>query len=186
LPVGFWVEENIEECLLTLLAELRDSLVSMKCSHHWFSFVNLFDIDEQKLQILARKTERIIKDPAPFIFDDGCCCLSPCCLRVPQYNFTRRSSQQFFADFEEVTISVDGDVIPLAQEPETQPFLEPSTIGARSDSGSQPRDEERLQATATPQQLVVCLPPICDTNHECRQAELFHAETPLSVYLPPI
>ena len=29
-PVGFWVEENIEECLLTLLTELRDSFVSMK------------------------------------------------------------------------------------------------------------------------------------------------------------
>ena len=30
IPVGFWVEENIEECLLTLLTELRDSFVSMK------------------------------------------------------------------------------------------------------------------------------------------------------------
>ncbi|XP_015777664.1 PREDICTED: uncharacterized protein LOC107355595, partial [Acropora digitifera] len=64
-PVGFWVEENIEECLLTLLTELRDSFVSMKCSHHWFSFVNLFDINGKKLQILARKIERIMKDPAP-------------------------------------------------------------------------------------------------------------------------
>ena len=188
LPVGFWVAENIEECLLTLLTELRDSLLSMKCSHHWFSFVNLFDIDGKKLQILARKIDRIIKDPAPFIFDDGCCCLSPCCFRVPQYNFTRRSSQQFFVDYEEVTISVVGDGIPLGQDPVTQRFLEPATRGARSDSNSHPRDEVSLQTTATPQRLVVGLPPTCNTERECRhhQAEPFQEEAPLSVYLPPI
>ena len=177
-PVGFWVEENIEECLLTLLTELRDSLVSMKCPHHWFSFVNLFDINEKKLLILARKIERIMKDPAPFIFDDGCCCLSPCCLRVPQYNFTRRSSQQFFADYEEVTISVDGEVIPV----------DPLTRRAQSGSSSHPADEENFQTTIMPQQLVVCLPPTFDTERESmqRQAEPFHEKTPLSVYLPPI
>ena len=173
-PVGFWVEKNIEECLLTLLTELRDSFVSMQCSHHWFSFVNLFDIDGKKLQILARKIERIMKDPAPFIFDDGCCCLSPCCLRVPQYNFTRRSSQQFFVDYEEVTISVDGDVTPL----------EPATSGDQSDSSSHPRYEENLQ---TPQPVVVC-PPTRNTERKSShcQAESFHEEIPLSVYLTPV
>ena len=177
-PVAFWVENNIEECLLKLLTELRDSFVSMKCSHHWFSFVNLFDINGKMLRILARKIERIMKDPAPFIFDDGCCCLSPCCLRVPQYNFFCRSSQQLIADYEELTISVDGDVIPL----------EPVTRGAQSDSNSHSRDEESHQATTTPEQLVVCLPPICNTERESRdrQAEPFHEETLLSVYLPPI
>jgi len=86
-------------------------------------------------------------------------------LRVPQNNFTRRSSQQFFADYEEVTISVDGNVIPLVQDPETQPLREPSTLGARSDSGSHLREEESLQTTATPQQLVVCLPGLpCNTE----------------------
>ena len=179
-PVGFWVEENIEECLLTLLTELRDSFVSMKCSHHWFSFVNLFDINGKKLQILARKIERIMKDPAPFIFDEGCCCLSPCCLRVQQY--TRRSSRQFFADYKEVTISVDGDVINPLQDPVTQRFLDFGTCGAQSGSSSHPRYEESLQTTATSQQLVVCLPPTCNIERECR----FHEETPLSVYLPPI
>jgi len=161
----------------------------MKCSHHWFSFVNLFDIDGRKLQILARKIERIIKDPAPFIFDDGCCCLSPCCLREPKNNFARRSRQQFFADYEEVTISVDGEVIPLAQDPVNQRFLEPSTLRARSDSSFHPRDEESLQTTATPQELVVSLPLTCNTERgECRhrQVEAFHEEIPLSVYLPPI
>ena len=177
-PVGFWVEGNIEECFLTLLTELRGSMVSMKCSHHWFSSVNLFDIDGKKLQILARKIERIMKDPAPFIFDDGCCCLSPCCMRVPQYNFTCRSSQQFFVDYEEVTISVDGAVIPL----------EPAMRVAQSDSSYHPRDQENLQTTAMPQQLVVCLPPICNTERGCRdrQAEPFHEEIPLTVNLPPI
>ena len=160
----------------------------MKCSHHWFSFVNLFDINGKKLQILARKMDRIIKDPAPFIFDDGCCCLSPCCLRAPQYNFTRRSSQQFLSDYEEVTISVDGDVIPLGQDPVTQPFLEPSMLGARSDSSFHPRDDGSLLATAKPHQLVVCLPPTCNTERECRhrQVEPFHEEIPLSIYIPPI
>ena len=57
----------------------------MKCSHYWFSVINFFEIDEKKLQILARKIERIIKDPAPFIFDDGCCCLS-----VAQCRLTRQ------------------------------------------------------------------------------------------------
>ena len=184
-PVGFWVENNIEECLLTLLTELRESFVSMKCSHHWFSFVNLFEIDEKKLQILARKIERIMKDPAPFIFDDGCCCLSACCLRLPQYNFTRRSSQQFIADYEEVTIAVDGDVIPLLEDPVTQQFPEPGTRGAQVDSNFHPRYKENLQ---TSQELVVCLPPTCNTERESRhrQAESFYEETPLSVDLPPI
>ena len=183
-PVGFWVEENMEECFLTLLTELRESFVCMKCSHHWFSSVNLFGIDGKKLQILARKIERIMKDPAPFIFDDGCCCLSPCCLRAPQYNFTRRSSQQFFADYEEVTISVDEDVIPLLQDPVTQHFPEPATRGAQGDSSSHPRYKENLQ---TSQQLVFCLSPTCYTERESRnrQAESFHEETPLPVYLPP-
>ena len=168
-PVGFWVEENIEECLLTLLTELHDSFVFIKCSHYWFSSVNLFGINGEKLQILAKKIERIMKDPAPFIFDDGCCCLSPCCLRVPQYNFTRRSRQQFVTDYEEVTISVDGDVIPPLQDPVTQRFLDSGTCEAQSGSSSHPRYEESLQTTATPQQLVVCLPPICNTERECRR-----------------
>ena len=177
-PVGFWVEENIEECLLTLLTELRDSFVSMRCSHHWFSFVNLFEIDGKELQILGKKIKRIMKSPAPFIFDDGGCCLSPCCIRVPQYNFTRRSSQQFFADYEEVTISVDGEVTPLVQDPVTQRFLEHVTRGAREDSSSHARYEENLRTIATPQQLVVCLPPAFNTESESRhrQADSFHEE----------
>ena len=44
VPVGFWVDANIEECFLTLLVELHDALLSVNCPHHWFSFVNLFDI----------------------------------------------------------------------------------------------------------------------------------------------
>ena len=76
-PADFWVEENIEKCFLTLLSELHESFLSKKCSHYWFSSINLFvEIDDKKLQILARKIERIMRGPAPFIFDDGCCCLS--------------------------------------------------------------------------------------------------------------
>ena len=43
VPLGFWTEDNIEECMLTLLTELCDALLSLKCPHHWFSFINLFN-----------------------------------------------------------------------------------------------------------------------------------------------
>lgn len=135
LPVGFWVEENIEESLVTLLTELRYILVSMKCPHHWVSFINLFGIKRNRLQLLARKVERIICDPAPFIFDDGCCCLSPCCLRVPLYKFIRRSSQQLHVEYEEVTIPVDGDMIRQVQNPVCHPSSTP-THGVRGDPSS--------------------------------------------------
>ena len=103
VPVGFWVDANIEECFLTLLVELRDALLSTNCPHHWFSFINLFHIKTNDMQRLAKKVERIMKDPVPFIIDDGCCCLSSCCVRVPHYNFTRRSSEQFNTEHEFVT-----------------------------------------------------------------------------------
>ena len=125
VPVGFWVDSNIEECFLTLLAELRDALLSMNCRHHWFSSINMFDmfaknpfcycIETKSFQRLAKKVQTILNDPAPFIFDDGCCCLSPCCLRAPHYNFTSRTKEQFLADYEEVMLSADGHVIPRAQ-----------------------------------------------------------------------
>ena len=71
VPVGFWVDANIEECFLTLLVELRGSLLSTYCPHYWFSFINLFNIASNDLQRLAEKVERIMKDPAPFILDDA-------------------------------------------------------------------------------------------------------------------
>ena len=40
LPVGFWADENIEKCFLTLLTELHIALGMMKCPHHWFSSIN--------------------------------------------------------------------------------------------------------------------------------------------------
>ena len=96
-------------------------------------------------------------------------------LARPQYNFTRRSSQQFFADYEEVTIFVDGDVIPLAQDPVTQRFLEPSTLGARSDSSFHLREEESLNASTA-----FCLPPSNTTERENRHREVepFYEEIP--------
>ena len=191
LPVGFWVEENIEECFMTLLTELRDCLVDMKCPHHWFSFINLFEwsIPMSSLEPLARKVERIICDPAPFIFDDGCCCLSPCCLRVPSNNFTRRSIQELHADYEEVTITVDADMIRQEQNPVTRPFQLPvsatPTQGARDDPCSHPSEEECQASTAMPGQLVVSLPPTSYTERESRLFSDEQEEMPLIVCLPP-
>ena len=190
VPLGFWTEDNIEECLLTLLTELCDALLSVKCPHHWFSFVNLFsDIDEDDLQRLARKVERIIKDPAPFIFDDGCCCLSPCCFRVPQYNFTRRSSQQFLVDYDEITISVDGNMIPREVQQNNSPNQLPASSSVMP--WAQMISERSLGSSSRPDGLVVTLPPV--HNPERRPAsfmddsemESSREAIPLTVILPP-
>ena len=53
--------------------ELHIALRMMKCPHHWLSSINLFSIKAEKLQLLAKKVQRILKDPSPFILDDGCC-----------------------------------------------------------------------------------------------------------------
>ena len=114
-PVGFWAEENIEECFLVLLAELRDALKSRNCPHHWFSSVNLFKSEVSLICLktmhwlpLVKKVEIILRDPASFIFDDGCCCLSPCCCPVPHQIFTRRTGDQLSTDYMEIPFSVDG------------------------------------------------------------------------------
>lgn len=121
VPLGFWIDNNMEECFRTLLAELRDALLSAECPHHWFSYINLFKREEsrikpKRLHLLAKKVQRILNDPAPFIFDDGCCCLSPCCFRAPYNNFTRRSSDQFLAAYDEVVVTVDGHVTSGSQD----------------------------------------------------------------------
>ncbi|XP_022794535.1 uncharacterized protein LOC111333257 [Stylophora pistillata] len=120
VPVVFWMEDNIEECFLTLLAELRDALLFRSCPHHWFSSVNLlestvscFCTNTMSLLLLARKVERIMQDPASFIFDDGCCCVSPCCIQVPHQKFTRRTIDQLSTDYNEILFSVDGRRDPL-------------------------------------------------------------------------
>ena len=174
VPVGFWVEANIEECFRTLLAELRDALVSMNCPHHWFSYINLFEtpvtccgIGVKRLQILAEKVQMILNDPAPFIFDDGCCCLSPCCFRVPHYNFTSRTSEQFLVEYEEVMLSADGHVIPIAQhvgsgDKPCQPSVPPSL---RCEAQPGPcfyslRGNYSDKTTEYPDQVVASLPPM--------------------------
>lgn len=115
VPVGFWVEDNIEECFLTLLTELRDALQFRNCPHHWFSSVNLFESEDSCFCIntmnflpLVKKVERILRDPAPFIVDDGCCCFSPCCCPVLHPIFTRRTIDQLSTDYNEIPFSVDG------------------------------------------------------------------------------
>lgn len=53
--VGFWVENNMEECFLILLVEVCDVLMFMNCFYYWFSFINLFDIQVNELQSLVKK-----------------------------------------------------------------------------------------------------------------------------------
>ncbi len=190
VPVGFWVESNIEECFLTVLAELRDALESMNCPHHWFSFINLFDIKAKKLQRLAKKVERIMKDPAPFILDDGCCCLLPCCVRVPHYSFTRRSSEQFLADYDEVSLSADGQMmvdppgnhrhqLHVSPSPRTEVLLDPSGDYVRG-------------TNVRPEELVVSLPPLQnawqESSYYADEAENYSSRDtqPLLVSLPPV
>ncbi|XP_068742989.1 uncharacterized protein [Montipora capricornis] len=193
VPVGFWVENNMEECFLTLLAEVRDALMSMNCPHHWFSFINLFDIQANELQSLAKKVQRIMQDPAPFILDDGCCCLSPCCARVPHYNFNRRSSEEFRAEYDQVILSAEGHLIadpgnhshqlPVSQSPSSEGLLDSRSYSSRILS---------QEATLAPEQLVVSLPPIQNVSQE----PIFSADEvevgslgdapPLVVILPPV
>ena len=191
VPVGFWTDDNIEECLLTLLTELCDALLSLKCPHHWFSFVNLFsDIREYDLQRLARKVDRIIKDPAPFIFDDGCCCLSPCCFRVPQYDFTPRSRQQFLVDYDEITISVEGNMIPRESQQNISPIQLPASSSVIP--GAQMISESPLGPSSRPEGLVVSLPSIHYTERRPVSfmdnpdvMESSREAIPLTVILPP-
>jgi len=68
------------------------------------------------MHLLAKKVQRILDDPAPFIFDDGCYCLSPCCVRAPHYNFIRRTSDQFLAEYDEVIVTVEAHVASGSQD----------------------------------------------------------------------
>lgn len=147
LPFDFWVEDNIEECFLRLLAELEFALGSMKCAHHWFSSINLFSIKRKKLQLLAKKVRRIQKDPSPFILDDGCCCLSSCCVRVPQDDFTRRGSQEFLVDCDEIAICVcdSENAITRVQDPRNPSFqssVNESTTPKVPDISFPPNEEQ--------------------------------------------
>ena len=206
VPVGFWVESNIEECFLALLTELRDALVSKNCRHHWFSFINLFGkkqtscfcIETKSLQRLAKKVQTILNDPAPFIFDDGCCCLSPCCFHTPQNNFTRRTSEQFLAEYDEVMLSADGHVIAGAQNP-----ADPGNNRYQFSTPSSPRCEAQLnpslcssenhseEITTEPEQLVASTAPIQDAeqgpSRSCSgeaEEDSFRDSLPILVFSP--
>ncbi|KAL9979211.1 hypothetical protein ACROYT_G016841 [Oculina patagonica] len=149
------------------LGRVFHALVSMNCPHHWFSFINSFDIEAKKLQRLARKVERIMKDPAPFIFDDGCCCLSPCCVRVPHYNSIRRSREQSLVDYDELTLTADGNimVVPGNQRHQLPTSLSPRSEGHLASSTYSTGNHGR-EITAGPEELVLSLPPIQNSAQE--------------------
>ncbi|XP_078366627.1 cyclic GMP-AMP synthase-like receptor 2 [Oculina patagonica] len=200
MPVGFWVDGNIEECFLTLLAEHRDALASMNCPHHWFSFVNLFDketscfcIETRSSQRLAKKVQTFLNNPAPFIFDDGCCFLSQCCLRAPHNNVTRRTSEEFHAEYDEVMLSADGHVIAGAHNP-----IDPVSNRYQLSVSPSPRCEAQLdpglnhgqEITTEPEQLVTSFPPMHNAEQEpsfCpgeAEDDSFNGSLPISVTSP--
>lgn len=45
--------------------------------------------------------QTILKDPSPFILDDGCWCLSSYCVCVPKEEFTSRDIPEIIVDYEE-------------------------------------------------------------------------------------
>ena len=135
-----------------------------------------------------------MKDPAPFIFDDGCCCLSSCCVRVPYYNFTRRSSEQFLAEYDEVIATADGHMtvatgnqgcqLPVSQSPRSNPKdqIDPSTYSTENDGQG---------STEGPEELVVSLPPLQNAAQELSSCpdeaedDWLRDALPLLVILPP-
>ncbi|XP_078364436.1 uncharacterized protein LOC144648864 [Oculina patagonica] len=204
VPVAFWVDENIEECFLTLLTELRDALESMNCRHHWFSKINMFAkytscfcIETRTSQRLAKKVQTILNNPAPFIFDDGCCCLSPCCLRAPHNNVTRRTNEQFLAEYDEVMLSADGYVIAGTHNP-----IDPVSNRYQFSVSPSPRCEAQLdtslyssgnnsqEITTEPEQLVTSIPTMDNAEQEpsfCpgeAEDDSFNGSLPISVTSP--
>jgi hypothetical protein len=103
------------------MKELSDALVSGKCLHYWFSTVNLFDgIKPRNLRILAWKIQRILENPAPFLFDDGCCCISPCCCPVDK---TGQSTPRIVADCDETVIHITNEQAENQDRQRKQPFV---------------------------------------------------------------
>lgn len=74
-PECFWVDENIDNCLHTLLQELYHCLETKHCRHYWLDGVNLFcEIPEKKrkyLSTLAKKVTKITRDPIKYVEDIG-------------------------------------------------------------------------------------------------------------------
>lgn len=183
LPVGFWVENNIQECFQTLLSELCDAFLFTNCRHHWFSSINLFGgkgsscfvSNAKRFQILGNKVERIMCDPAPFIFDDGTCCLSLCCHRVPQNNFTRRSTEQLLADYEEIASPCDGQCSARTHDPVSYSLLGASSprsevSEAEPHFSGQCTDDQQQLNTIEPNHVVLSLPQ----RHLSAEDHTFH------------
>ena len=119
-PENFWVDENIEECFQTLLKELHDALESKTCQHHWIKRLNLFDsvakTNRKRLSILVQKLEKIQEDPAPFIYDDGCCCVCPCFTSVRKNQLQRSESQEVLIDQDAAVDPANVTVIDVRPE----------------------------------------------------------------------
>lgn len=81
---------------------------------------------------MVKKLKLIIENPAPFIFDDGCCCIYPCCVRRHLYDFPDEtfgaSHETIQDDMTEITImgSRNRDksvIVAIHSNDERQPIL---------------------------------------------------------------
>ncbi|KAK3712197.1 hypothetical protein QZH41_018427 [Actinostola sp. cb2023] len=119
-PENFWVDEDIEECFQTLLKELHDAIESKTCQHHWFKQVNLFGhiakTNRKRFSILVQKLEKIQEDPAPFIYDDGRCCVCPCLTSVRKNQLQRLESQEVLIDQDAAVDPANVTVIDVRPE----------------------------------------------------------------------
>jgi hypothetical protein len=170
-PVNFWVDENIEECFLTLLKELHDALVFRRCPHYWFSSVNLFHEYNNPKQVRStvRKLQRIAENPAPFLFGDGCCCISPCCVRVHLFDFPepRRSHE-----------NLDDEIIHFDDEPNHPCHNPPSNDAENQRRPLSSIGHKQEPSDVSVQSVIVTIP---STNNDERQPILNHP-TCLSKY----
>ena len=69
-PQSYWVEENIEEALVSLLLELKTAADTKNCPHYWIPTINLFKcFSNRSLKTLSKLLSKITVDAAEYIED---------------------------------------------------------------------------------------------------------------------
>ena len=67
---SYWVEENIEEALVSLLLELKTAADTKNCPHYWIPTINLFKcFSNRSLKTLSKLLSKITVDAAQYIED---------------------------------------------------------------------------------------------------------------------
>lgn len=67
-PQSYWVEENIDEALVSLLLELKTAADTKNCPDYWIPTINLFKcFSNRNLKTLSKLLSKITVDPAQYI-----------------------------------------------------------------------------------------------------------------------